>query len=106
MRTHRVGMNSAHAPAHKTSPLDTFTSEPTPAHAVELAIADATALRQVGVDWDFVAQLRKAQEHLAQREELIQIAAQFAHGCDRGESVGEAFFSQLLDRARKILTQT
>lgn len=46
-------------PTH-TSPLSAFTAEPTPLHAVTLAIADGMAQRQAGIDWDYIAQLRKA----------------------------------------------
>ena len=37
--------------------------------------------------------------------ELVAVASAFIEGCERGEPVGEAFFSRLLDQARAALAK-
>lgn len=44
-----------------------------------------------------------ARAEVRRRVELQAIAGKFIDGCEAGEVVGEVFFSQLLDRARKAI---
>ncbi len=37
------------------------------------------------------------------RKDLVEVVSAFVEGCERGEAVGEVFFSNLLDKAREIL---
>ena len=43
---------------------------------------------------------------IAAAPELLEVSRRFVDGCERGEVVGEVFFSRLLNEARAIIAKT
>lgn len=59
-------------------------------------------LRSIEMDGEFLARAVVANgSHAA----LVDVARRFIEGCQRGESVGEAFFSKLYDDATRALNK-